>query len=342
MSWSEPVRRVTEERLVGPEPHRRGVRPAAMSHLRRIRVPSILAVSAALLMVACSASPGTSLGPAASGAVSSAAPSAAPSGSAVPVGTIEHKTGATDVLLRFEEGGGFVMPAFFATSVPHFTLYGDGTIVFRDPMLETPPPQGSAFVMNPMRTAKMSEEQVQELLAYALGEGGLAGARADYGNDMVADASTAVFTIDAGGIKKDVSVYALGMEVPAGQPGAADGPARAAFQKLGQTLTSIDAGGTIPTDVYEPAGYRGILLDAQGVVAPDIKDWPWPDVAVTDFVGDADPNGIGFPHRTMSTAEIEALGVTGYEGGYQGAVVRAPDGKIYTFSLRPLLPEETE
>ena len=160
---------------------------------------------------------------------------------------IEHKTGATDVVLRFEEGGGFVMPAFMATTVPHFTLYGDGTIVFRDPMLEVPPSQGSAFVMNPMRTAKMSEEQVQELLAYALGEGGLAGARANYTNDMVADASTAtIFSIDAGGIKKDVSVYALGMEVPAGQPGAADGPARAAFQKLGQTLTSVDAGGTFP------------------------------------------------------------------------------------------------
>jgi len=316
-----------------------------MSHHRRLRVPSILALSATLLLAACSTGPGTSPGgskPPGSSGAPSLAPSVEPSGSSVPVGTIEHKTGATDVVLRFEEGGGFVMPAFMATTVPHFTLYGDGTIVFRDPMLEVPPAQGSAFVMNPMRTAKMSEEQVQELLAHALGEGGLAGARANYANDMVADASTAIFTIDAGGIKKQVSVYALGMEVPAGQPGAADGPARAAFQKLGQTLTSVDAGGTFPTDVYQPAGYRGILLEAPGVVAPDIKEWPWPDVAVTDFVGDADPNGIGVPHRTMTTDELDALGVTDYEGGFQGAVVRAPDGKTYTFSLRPLLPEETE
>ena len=49
-------------------------------------------------------------------------------------GAIEHPTGPTDVVLRYEEGGGFVMPAFLATQAPHFTLYGDGTIVFRNPM----------------------------------------------------------------------------------------------------------------------------------------------------------------------------------------------------------------
>ena len=53
-------------------------------------------------------------------------------------GGVDHATGATDVLLRFDQGGGFVMPAFLATSAPIFTLYGDGTIIFRNPSLEGP------------------------------------------------------------------------------------------------------------------------------------------------------------------------------------------------------------
>ena len=80
------------------------------------------------------------------------------------------------------------MPAFTAAAVPHFTLYGDGTVIFRNPMLEPPPAEGSVFKMNPLRTAKLSEEQIQDLLMLALTEGGLAVARPEYRNDMVADA----------------------------------------------------------------------------------------------------------------------------------------------------------
>ena len=80
---------------------------------------------------------------------------------------------------------------------------------------------------------------------------------------MIADASTAVFTIDAGGIKKIVSVYALGLEME----GVADGPARAAFKKLADRLSDFDQGGTIPTDVYEPAAYRGVLFERPGIEA---------------------------------------------------------------------------
>ena len=320
-----------------------------MSHLSRLTSPSLrgLAASSLILIVAaCSsagaasqapASPGSSTPPASSGA------SGQPSPSAIPAGTIDHPTGATDVILRYDEGGGFVMPAFLATNAPWFTLYGDGTMVFRDPTLAGPAAQGSVMPLNPMRTAKLSEEQVQSLLGFALTEGGLAGARASYENMQVADASTAIFSIDAGGLKKSVSVYALGMQLPeAGQPGSADGPARLAFQKLAEKLTTIDAGGAYPSDVYRPTAYRGLLLDGTGIVAPDIKDWPWKSLKVTDFAPSADPNGQQLPHRTMTPDEIAAVGVTEPEGGFQNAVVHGPDGKTYTFSARPLLPDETE
>ena len=129
-----------------------------------------------------------------------------------------------------------MMVEWIATQAPSFTLYGDGTIVFRDPMLEPPPAIGSVTPMQPFRTAKLTEEQVQDLLAYALGEGGLGAARPEYRNDLVADASTAVFTVEAGGLKKTVSVYALGMD----QPGQPDAAARAALARLAARLHAID------------------------------------------------------------------------------------------------------
>jgi hypothetical protein len=240
------------------------------------------------------------------------------------------------VLLRYEEGGGFVMPAFLASQTPHFTLYGDGTVIFRNPMLELPPAEGSIGMLNPMRTAKLTEEQIQELLVLALGEGGLAIARPNYENNMVADASTATFTIHAGGVDKTVSVYALGMEVQ----GDADAPARAAFQRLAQRLTDFDKGGTFETAEFEPTTYRAVLFEAPGVQAPDVRAWPWPDLKVTDFKPDVDPNGLQFPHRTMTAEEIAKLNVTDFQGGFQNLVLTGSDGKLYTLSVRPLLPDD--
>jgi hypothetical protein len=298
------------------------------------RPASLLLLPAlATVIAACTAAGGGS--PAPASLAPSAAPSDAPAGSPA-TGAIDHKTGATDIVLRYEEGGGFIMPAFTAAAVPHFTLYGDGTVIFRNPMLEAPPAEGSVFKMNPLRTAKLSEEQIQELLMLALGEGGLGAARPNYTNDMIADASTAIFTVEAGGLKKTVSVYALGLEME----GMVDGPARAAFKKLADRLTDFDQGGTIATDVYQPEAYRGVLFEAAGIEASDIRAWPWPDLTPADFKPDADPNGNQFPHRKLTIEEVELLGIEDYQGGLQNVVLTGPDDKAYTLSLRPLLPGE--
>lgn len=252
-------------------------------------------------------------------------------------GGIEHPTGATDVVLRFEEGGGFVMPAFLATQAPIFTLYGDGTVIFRNPALEPLEPIGSVFPMRPFRTARLSEEQVQDLLTLALGQGGLGVARPDYPNNLISDASTAVFTINAGGIHKTVSIYALGLEME----NTPDGPARAAFRSLADRLGNFDDGGAFATDEYVPERFRGILLEGQPGV-PDAKPWPWTAIAPTDFVSNGDPNAFQLPAREMTIDEVEALGIEPFAGGFQGLSLIGPDdGKVYTFSLRPLLPDET-
>jgi hypothetical protein len=288
----------------------------------------------AVLVVACSsggASPST--GASASPPLSTPAASASPS--TVPVGAIDHATGATDVLLRYDEGGGFVMPGFFATQTPIFTLYGDGTVIFRNPTKEPPPAIGSVTPMNPLRTARLSEDQIQGVLQEALGQGGLGIARESYEDMMVADAGTAVFTVDAGGVAKTVSVYALGLDVP----GMQDAIARANFKKLADHLADFDAGGTVTTDVYSPAEYRAVLMDGAGQAGA--KAWPWTTIKPADFTFPADPNAFQLATKSVTVVDVDALGLGPVQGGFQGMVLTGPsDGKVWALSLRPLLPDE--
>jgi hypothetical protein len=294
-------------------------------------------VSALVVILAACTSAGASPTSGPPSAAPSGAPSSAPSPSTGGFGEIDHATGKTDVLLRYEEGGGFMMPAFIATQAPIFTLYGDGTIIFRNPMADQPPAVGSIMPGLPFRTAKLSEEQIQQLLAFALGDGGLGVARASYENMMISDASTAVFTVDAGGIKKAVSVYALGLEVE----GMPDAPARAAFKNLADRLADFDNGGATPTEAYAPERYRGILMD--GAAAPDQKPWPWADIKPTDFPFPADPNAFQMAQRALTAADVAKLGFDQSQGGFQGMTLVGPsDGKIYSLSLRPLLPDEPD
>ena len=127
---------------------------------------SALVPALVLLVAACSSGGATtSSGPPSSpptGAPSTT-PSTAPSPS---IGAIDHATGPTDVLLRYDEGGGFVQPAFLATQAPIFTLYGDGTIVFRNPAADPPQPIGSVFPLRsvPHRQADRGPDPGSALL----------------------------------------------------------------------------------------------------------------------------------------------------------------------------------
>jgi hypothetical protein len=313
------------------EPFDDALRPGAMSNLARAAALAALVV----VVVACASSaPSGSAKPSTAPSAGSSSPPS-PSPSTGGVGAIEHATGATDVVLRLEEGGGFVAPSFLATRVPIFTLYGDGTIIFRNPMKEGPPPVGDIFRFGPLRTARLSEDQIQATLLRAIGEGGLGTARPNYENNMVADASTTIFTVNAGGLHKTVSVYALGMV----DDKSTDALPRAAFAKLATALGDFDQGGTIPTQVFAPDRYRGILLDG-GPGAPNAIKWPWTDLKPADFVAPVDPNSFQLPVRVLTPAQVAALGVDQLEGGLQGPTLIGPDGKFYSFSLRPLLPDD--
>lgn len=294
----------------------------------------------ALLVTACgpTSAPSPSGSPRSSGPPASAPPSGTPGPS---VGAIDHKTGGTDVILRLEEGGGLVPMEFNASQAPSFTLYGNGVVVFQPIVATFPDPDAAGIVHStPWRTAKLDEDQIQELLDYALVSSGLGGARERYPADTVADAPNTIFIIRAGGLDKTVQVNAL-FELE--QPGP-DSVVRTAFSKLAQRLKDFDRGGTINSDIYQPERFRGVIIKREA--EPELMPiaWPWPAVKPADFkpgAGDG-TGGPVFPHRVMTTVEIDALKIDDVAGGLKGPVLQAPDGKLYTFILRPLLVEETE
>jgi hypothetical protein len=299
---------------------------------------SIAVLATSLVIAACgaatappTASP-TRGSPGASGSPASS-PSDAPS-----VGAIDHKTGATDVILQMEQGGGFVPMEFHASQAPLFTLYGNGVIVFQPLLTTFPEPDANGVVHAiPWRTAKLDESQIQELLEFALGAGGLGTARATYMADGVADAPSTIFTIRAGGLDKTVDVNALSEEQ---RPGP-DSLARSAFFALYQRLSDFDRKGSIPSDVYAPERYRGVVFEREPDASLKPVDWPWPAVKPSDFTKPAqDGTGLAFAHRVFTQEEVAALKIDKVEGGLQNLVLKGPDGKLYSFILRPLLGDE--
>ena len=82
-------------------------------------------------------------------------------------------------------------------------------------------------------------------------------------------------------------------------------------------------------------------MDGTGMADPNVIVWPWKDIEPTDFVGPADPNAFQLATRTLTPEDVAALGVDGPEGGFSGLLISGPeDGKLYSFSLRPLLPDD--
>jgi len=262
-----------------------------------------------------------------------------------PSGRIAHPVGRADLVLRFDEGGGFVMPTFAMIQLPYFSLYGDGTVIYRPasaPWPEQAP--GEPLRFPALRVATMTEEQVQALLRDALGDGGLGVARERYENDIVADAPTAVFTVNADGRQRRVSVYALGfaLDDPANpNPDAAILGAMAALaERLRNFDREIARGGATAAGLYAPARFRASILEGgpggDGLPRP----WPWPTFGPDGFTAGDDGTGFGFPSRAISGLEVSLLGLTSPEGGVSGITLRAPDGTLYGLGIRPLLPDE--
>lgn len=285
------------------------------------RTPLLLSVAGLLLV------PGAAL---------AQSPAASPAAECVPgqVGTIDHPTGCTDIVLRMDSMGGFVPLEWNLIATPSFTLYGNNVAIFRPQPADGMFP-GPGEPQVPLQQATLTAEQVDALLTYALGPGGLANANAEYFNPLIADAPTTVFTIDAGGVDKTVSATALGMDDPS-NPDAAILAQLAGLQDL---LDSFEEQADQVESIapYEPAAYRGMLTQVWEGATDKAIEWPWPDVTLEDFV--APPDNVAryaelTPEQVAAVTEIPS-------GGIMNVRVTAPDGSDWYLNIRPLLPGES-
>ena len=290
----------------------------------RERAATVLIVLA-LAVTACAGGAGTPSASALGSGDATGTPTADPA-------SIEHATGVNDVVFRFEQGGGFVPIGFFATQAPQFTLYGDGTVIFRD-FTAAQPPNDKVGALLPYVIAKLTEPEIQTFLRFALADSGLGVARASYNPGNVMDAPTSTFTIRAGGLDKAVSVEALGFE----NPQSPDTAILKALAGLGERISNFATSVNSET-AWTPDRWRGVLTpDAFNPTVP----WPWPDLTPADFVQPTEQDAPQFPIHTLTAAHVAALGLTGIEGGFAALPIAGPDGKSYTLALRPILPDET-
>lgn len=180
----------------------------------------------------------------------------------------------------------------------------------------------------------MNAEQVDALLRFALGAGGLLDARESYTDIGVADAPNTIFTIDAGGVQKVVTIAALGFDQVGAE--AAD---RAKFFVLADLLDSFEeqvaAGQVETTEVYRPEAYRGFLTESFPGQVGELIDWPWDDLSLDDF-----PSGDEPTRATTLTPEQVGAVTTEPTGGVAGLRISDEDGTVWQLAIRPLLPDE--
>lgn len=247
---------------------------------------------------------------------------------------ISHPTGPTEVVLQMEQGGGLVPMEFFITQAPSFNLYGDGTLILRP--AEDPDPVGGVS-LGPPRFAqvKLTEEQVQALLRFALGQGRLLDAKDHYTQDTCADCLSTIFTLNAADMSKTVVVDDLSELEPAG-PDAVD---RRGFAQLSQTLNGFEQraqnGELGEVTLYDPELYRVVLIKgSEGQRGGN--EWPWPDLTIEDFAVEGD----GFRRVAVLSRELVAAVVEVPTGGVYSYVVEAPNDLVWSIAIRPLLPNE--
>jgi hypothetical protein len=218
---------------------------------------------------------------------------------------------------------------FSATYTPTFTLYGDGTVIWRDNQAVPSESSDNLIRPQPLMIAKLDEATLQALLAEAIGPGGLGVATGPYNEMQGADIPSTVFTINAGGITEPKRVEVVGLS-PDMHPQNLQ--VITALASLAEKLRTF--AGFVDEQPYVPPTYRGVLIPTEQAFGP-VVDWPWTDVSADDFGGDNE----FFRIDDLTPEQVAELGIDDLAGGVSGFVLQ--DGEdLYNFAVRPLLPDE--
>jgi hypothetical protein len=177
----------------------------------------------------------------------------------------------------------------------------------------------------------LPQAAADELVRRALDRNGLRDAREEYAVGGVDDATTTVFTVDADGIAKTVSVYGLGF-------GDAGGDERT-LRRLDHLATRLQrprrwlpAG--VPVTRFKPRVYRGVFVEEDPERA-GLLAWPWDDLSPDDLHPVQDAPALS--QADLTPQQVAILGA----GSVTGSLIASPDGSAaWRLSVRPLLPDE--
>lgn len=286
-----------------------------------MRVQTVVVLGTVLLVAACQA-----------GATPGATPSPSPG--------ITHPTGAADLVVRIENGGGFVGPNWTVRQLPWLSVYGDGRVMVPGPQIEIYPSPALPNVV----AFRISEEGLQKVLEEALAAG-LLGADAHYDYPGIADAGTTTFTVVAGGKRHVVSAYALA------EGGALDDQldpdtlrARTALLKFQER--ALDLRAWLGSAVIEPESpYRFEALriyvtarqPADPQIQPGFADWP----LATPLSSFGAPSGGLLDARCGVVSGDELATLRPAVQSSNELTVWRSGAAEYQLILRPLLPDES-
>lgn len=255
------------------------------------------------------------------------------------VGGIDHSTAADAVLVRISYEGGFVPVEWTYTNFAFYSLLGDGTLIVPGAQIEIYP--GPALPA--VSSRQVSEEGIQAILEQAIDV--IRSIPADL-NDLgfmnIADASTTVITVSAGGVDRTIRAYALSelTERPDGMP-EREYQARLSLQELVATLTGptewLPEGSLGPEGGYEASSARVFVGKYRAVDDLEQDPMAWPlSAGLPDFGEPIPPGGMrcgvveGEDWDTLLESATTANQLTPWTDA----------GRRYSILFRPLLPDE--
>jgi hypothetical protein len=252
-----------------------------------------------------------------------------------------HPSTATDLVLRVSSEGGFTPAEYTLSSMPTFSLFGDGTTVTQGAQTAIYP--GPA--LPPVIATPITQDGIQALVRSALDAGlGEDHEYTDLGSAGVADASTTVFTLSVDGVAHVTKAYALGIlgdERPDNMS-EQEFSARTRLERFQASLTdlrqTLPAGSVGQDTEFAPTGLR--LFVSEYRRSQDLKEPPveWPLASPLATFGD--PATLeGYSCGAVTGADLDA--VLPLARTANQLTPWTSDGTRFAILFRPLLPDES-
>lgn len=260
-------------------------------------------------------------------------------------GGIAHPSG-DELVLRVEYRGGMI-PLFFLTSIPSFSLLGDGRVVVQGAQIELFP--GPALPAVQVR--QLTEAGVQAVLNAVAATGQFAASAEWRGaQNFVMDASDTVFTLNADGRAVKVTVYGLGTVTPGQEPPnfpPAERTVHEALNPLVEKLTTLES--WLPVAAWAQTAWQPYVADSLRLLVrnadgepPDgsgIENQavPWP--AGEDPATFGAPTALGEQRCGVVSGDEAAAWYAALANANQLTRWTSGDHR-YEVIVRPLLPDE--